>query len=218
MVAHAHSINWEYVIERVRRYNQNPTDDLLYRIGSHTDLLTRDDENLIQYQQGGYLNPIQRYRVLNWLACQDEIEIKGDLALLIFGRDQLTQWLERSRIAYPDFEFYLVFEFHPLHKSGWESGINFSMHWMPTPGAPQPDVECDFPWKLDWECGEMFWGDYPGGFTNQFDFCLDCYPNTLSFATPNSLCEEGDRYTTRSDQEADLMSVAQVLQHFPCIA
>lgn len=207
------SINWHYITERVRRYNQNPSDDLLYRIGTHIDVLTLEDQELIQKQQSGYLNPEQRYRVLNWLACQDEIEIKGDLALLIFGRNQLEEWLERSRQAYPDFEFYLVFEFHPLHKSGWESGINFSMHWAPQPGAPEPDVECDFPWKLFWEIGSMFWNDWmPNG--NQFDFGLSCYPNQESFATPNSFCEEGSRYTTLTEEEADLMSVAQVLEHF----
>jgi hypothetical protein len=57
----------------------------------------------------------------------------------------------------------------------------------------------------------MFWNSYPGGFTNQFDFNVDCYPNQGSFATPGAFCEAGDRYTTPSDEEADLMSVAQVL-------
>jgi hypothetical protein len=207
------TIDWSYITERVRRYNLNPCDDLLYRIGTHVDVLTVEDITLIQ-RQGGYFNPDQRYRVLNWIVCQDELEIKGDLALLIFGRDQLSQWLQISRIAYPDFEFYLVFEFHPMHQSGWESGINFTMHWIPKPGAPQPDLECDFPWKLDWECAVQFWGGYPGGFTNQFDFCLDCYPDQQSFAAPGLFCEQGDRYTRLSDEEADLMSVAQVLEHF----
>ena len=99
-------------------------------------------------------------------------------------------------------------------KSGCEDGICFTMHWMPRPGAPAPDVECDFPWKPYWESGEMFWNEYPGGFSNQFDFNLDCYPNQQSFARPGWVCEEGDRYTTPSDEEADLMSVAQVLEHF----
>jgi hypothetical protein len=195
MVALPDSVNWEYLIERVRRYNENPTDDLLYRIGNHTDVLTMEDSDLIQRQQGGYLNPEQRYRVLDWVvSCQNTIELECDLALPIFGRDQLTQWLEKS-VECPD-------------------GICFSMHWMPKPGAPEPDVECDFPWKLDWETGVMFWGNYPGGFTNQFDFSLECYPNQQSFATPGSFCEEGSRYTTPTDEEADLMSVAQVLEHF----
>jgi hypothetical protein len=208
--------NWEYLTERVRRYNNEPSDDLLYRIGTHLDVLALEDQDLIEQQQGGYLNPQQRYRVLNWLTVQAEagfvgLEIEGDLALLIFGRDQLTQWLEISRQAYPDFEFYLVFEFHPSRRTGWESGINCTMHWMPQPGAPEPDVECDFSWRLYWECGAMFWGDYPNNTTNSFDFSRFCYPNQQSFATPGSFCEEGDRYTTPSDEEADLMSVAQVL-------
>jgi hypothetical protein len=88
------------------------------------------------------------------------------------------------------------------------------MHWTPRPGAPQPDVELDFPWKCYWESGEMFWNEYPGGTTNQFDFNLACYPNQESFTNSRWLCEEGDRYTTPSDEEADLMSVAQVLEHF----
>lgn len=212
MVALPDSINWDYVTERVRRYNEKPSDDLLYRIGSHTDVLTLEDSDLIQRQQGGYLNPEQRFRVLNWIVTSGQ-EIETDLALLIFGRQQLEEWLERSRKAYPDFEFYLVFEYLTQFQSGCEDGICFSMHWAPKPGAPEPDVECDFPWKLYWETGSMFWNDWmPSG--NQFDFCLSCYPSQQSFATPGSFCAEGDRYTTLSDEEADLMSVAQVLEHF----
>jgi hypothetical protein len=212
-------INWNYVADHLRSYNNLPCDvsinhdDLLYRIGSHVDALTPEDCELINCKQKGYLSAEQRYRVLNWLACLDEIEIKGDLALLIFGREQLTQWLEKSQQAYPDYEFYLVFEFHPQYQSGWESGINFSMHWTPKPGAPEPSVECDFPWKLYWEAGEMFWNDWmPNG--NQFDFALSCYPSQESFATPGAFCVEGDLYTTQRFEEADLMSVSQALQHF----
>ncbi len=200
-------INWDYVCERFRRYcsGGNSSDDLLYRIGTHVNIL---NSGVIGCQTE--LFPIQRFEVLNWLACH-EFAIQGDLALLIFGRDQLTQWLERSRIAYPDFEFYLVFEYRTHFQSGCTDGICFSMHWAPKPGAPEPDVECDFPWKLYWEVGSMFWSECMG---NQFDFCLSCYPNQQSFATPGSFCVEGDRYTTLSDEEKDLMSVAQVLQHF----
>ena len=201
-------IDWEYVTERVRRYNEKPSDDLLYRIGTHVNSLAPEDLDLIHRQQGGYLNPEQRFLVLNWIV-KAGLEIDGDLALLIFGRHQLVQWLEQSRQAYPDFEFYLVFEFHDF--KGWEEGINFTMHWMPQPGAPEPSVELDFPWKSYWEGGGMFWNSYPGGFTNQFDFNVDCYPNQGSFATPGAFCSAGDRYTTPSDEEADLMSVAQVL-------
>jgi hypothetical protein len=212
MVALPDSIIWDYLLERVRRYNQAPSDDLLYRIGTHVNILTPDDQRYIE-QHGGILHPQQRYHVLNWLLCQG-IEIKGDLALLIFGHAQLTQWLEKSRQSYPSFEFYLSFEYLTQFKSGYEDGICFTMHWMPKPGAPVPDFECDFSWKLCWEHGEMFWADYPDDAANQFDFCLGCYPNQQSFATPGSFCEEGDRYTTPSPEEADLMSVAQVLNTF----
>jgi len=210
MVALPDSIIWDYLIERVRRYNEAPSDDLLYRIGTHINVLTPDDQYYIDHHRG-ILHPEQRYLVLNWLVCQDGIEIKGDLALLIFGRDQLTKWLEKSRITYPDFEFYLPFEFHPSHRTGWESGINFSLYWMPKPGAPVPDPECDFPWKLFWDSGEMFWNNLPNGTHNDFDFTLSVYPNQGSFTIPGSLCEQGDYYTTPSDEEKDLMSVAQVL-------
>ncbi len=214
MVANPYSINWDYVTERIRRYNQNPSDDLLYRIGNHTDVLTMEDSDLIQKKQGGYLNAEQRYRVLDWIvSCQNAIQLDCDLALLIFGRSQLEEWLERSRQAYPDFEFYLVFEYLTRFQSGCSDGVCFTMHWTPKPGAPEPDVECDFPWKLYWETGSMFWNDWmPNG--NQFDFGLSCYPNQQSFATPNSFCVEGSRYTTLTDEEADLMSVAQVLERF----
>ncbi|MEW6499425.1 MAG: hypothetical protein AB1589_44195 [Cyanobacteriota bacterium] len=209
------SIHWGYVTERVRRYNQNPSDDLLYRIGTHVDVLTPEDLDLIRCHQQGYLNPEQRFRVLNWIVCWG-LEIEDDLALLIFGRNQLEEWLLRSQQSYPIFEFYLAFEVLLKEESGVEPGICFTMHWIPRPGAPEPSVECDFPWKLDWEPGNVFWADWmPGG--NQFDFCLSCYPNQESFAMPNSFCEEGDRYTTLTDEEADLMSVAQVLGHFAAV-
>lgn len=208
-------VNWGYVTERVRRYNQKPSDDLLYRIGTHCDVLTPEDLDLIRCHQQGYLNPEQRFRVLNWVVCQG-LEVQGDLVLLIFGREQLAGWLQRSRQAYPEFTFYLAFEFQPKQESGWDSGTNFTMHWLPKPGAPEPSVECDFPWKLDWERGDMFWNDWmPNG--NQFDFNLSVYPNQESFATPNSFCEEGDRYTTLTDEEAELISVAQVLRHFAAV-
>ncbi len=108
------AINWqalgsspEYVIERVRRYNEAPTDDLLYRIGSYANVLSVEDCRAIE-QQG--FTPEQRYNVLNWIA-KTGLVIEGDLALLIFGREQLTQWLQISRQAYPNFEFYLCFEY-----------------------------------------------------------------------------------------------------------
>jgi hypothetical protein len=209
------SIEWDYVIERVRRYNNEPSDDLLYRIGTHVNTLTLEDQDL-SARQDGNLSPEQRYRVLDWLAVQSAagllgLEIEGDLALLIFGHDQLSQWLERSRQAYPNFEFFLVFEAHPEGMLTGHKGIDFTMYWMPQPGAPEPSVECDFPWKCCWEHGEMFWGGYPGETANQFEFNLFVYPDQHSFATPGAFCSAGSRYTTPSDEEADLMSVAQVL-------
>ncbi len=211
MVALPNTFNWDYILKQVRRYNEKPSDDLLYRIGTHVNALTLEDQDLIERHQGCCLNPEQRFRVLNWLVCQDEIEIKGDLALLIFGRNQLLQWQEISRQAYPDFEFYLVFEFHPLHESGWESGINYSVFWHPKPNSPMPSSDCDFPWRLFWDSGEMFWGNFPGNTKNDIEFTLSVYPNQSSFATPGWVCEEGDRYCSFTDEEADLMSVAQVL-------
>jgi hypothetical protein len=122
------SIDWGYLNERVRRYNETPTEDLLYRIGTHVDVLSVEDCQSISQQ--GFTSE-QRYRVLNWLACcTDLLNDEMDLALLIFGRNQLEQWLERSRQAYPNYEFYLVFEYQEKFKSGFEDGINFTMHWL----------------------------------------------------------------------------------------
>jgi hypothetical protein len=75
-------IDWEYVTERVRRYNEKPSDDLLYRIGTHVNSLAPEDLDLIHRQQGGYLNPEQRFLVLNWIVkagleeelCQSPVE------------------------------------------------------------------------------------------------------------------------------------------------
>jgi hypothetical protein len=212
------SLNSDYITERVCRYNALPCDasfqhdDLLYRIGNHTDVLTPEICGLIHRQQG-WLTPYQRYQVLNWLVCNG-FEIEGDLALLILGRKQLNQWLEISRQAYPNFKFFLVFESHSREQSGWEDGINYTCFWTPSPGAPVPDPEMDFPWKLYWESGEMFWGNFPNGTTNDFEFTLSVYPNQQSFTQKCWVCEEGDYYTTLSQDEASLMSVAQVLEHF----
>jgi hypothetical protein len=211
MVAIPESIDWGYLNERVRRYNENPSDDLLYRLGTHIDVLSVEDCQSISQQ--GFTSE-QRYRVLNWLACcTDLLNDEMDLALLIFGRNQLEQWLERSRQAYPDYEFYLVFEYQDKAKTGWESGINFTMHWVPLPGAPVPDIEYDFPWRSCWDSGEMFWCDYCG-YTNHFDFNLHCYPNQASFTKPGWVCEAGDYYTSLDERDANLMSVAQVLERF----
>jgi hypothetical protein len=211
----AESINWNYITERVTRYNSNPSDDLLYRIGTHVNVLTLEDCSRIasENQQNGALDPEQRYRVLNWILCNG-FQVETDLALLIFGRQQLKQWLEISRQAYPDFEFYLAFEYLTRSKSNCEDGICFSLFWMPKDGAPVPDTELDFPWKLSWDSGDMFWGDRPYGTKNDFDFTLAVYPNEESFAKPGWFCEAGDWYTTPTDDEASLMSVAQVLEHF----
>jgi hypothetical protein len=211
MVAIPESIDWGYLAERVRRYNKTPTEDLLYRIGTHVNVLTPEDCQRIS-QQG--FTSVQRYCVLNWLAsCTDLLNDEMDLALLIFGRNQLEQWLERSRQAYPDYEFYLIFEYQDKAKTGWESGINFTMHWVPLPGAPVPDIEYDFPWRSFWDSGEMFWCDYLG-YTNHFDFNLHCYPDQTTFTKPGWVCEAGDYYTSLDERDANLMSVAQVLERF----
>jgi hypothetical protein len=202
-------MDWNYVIERVECYNRNPSDDLLYRIGTHV--------LLINPSQHGSLSPQQRYRILNWLTCSG-FQIEPDLALLIFGRDKLTQWLEQSRLAYPNYELYLPFEFFPKSRKGWESGINFALYWMPKEGAPVPDPQCDFPWKPHWDLGEMFWGNLPNGTKNDLEFTLSVYPDQRSFTIPGEICSSGDYYTTPTDEERDLMSVAQVLQHFAAVS
>ena len=46
------SLNWDYLLERVRRYNEKPSDDLLYRIGTHVNILTLEDQDLIERNQG----------------------------------------------------------------------------------------------------------------------------------------------------------------------
>lgn len=57
-------INWTYIEERIRRYNESPSDDLLYRIGTHADVLEPDES------RQGQLNVEQRVRILNWIAAQ----------------------------------------------------------------------------------------------------------------------------------------------------
>ena len=206
-------MDWNYITERVQRYNSQPSDDLLYRIASNAEILGSTELYLVDRDQRGQLIPQQRYLILNWLCCNG-FEVEGDLALLIFGRQQLTQWLEISRQVYPNFEFYLCFEYQDGKKTGWESGINCTCFWMPKPGAPVPNTDNDFPWKPYWDTAEHFWITHPSGVTNEFDFTLDCYKSQQSFTDSNWILEEGDWQCTPSDEEADLMSVAQVLEHF----
>lgn len=207
------SIDWSYVKERATRYNAQPSDDLLYRIASHAEILDSTELYLIDREQKGRLIPEQRYQILNWIVCNG-FGIKADLSLLIFGREQLTQWLEISRQAYPDFEFYLCFEYQEKENTGWQSGINYTCFWMPKPGAPMPSTEMDFPWKIYWDTGEMFWCNFPNSTSNDFEFTLSVYCNQQSFTDSNWILEEGDLQCTPTNQEADLMSVAQVLEHF----
>ena len=61
-------MNWSYINQLVRRYNENPSDELLYRIGTQTPVLTQEDMALVFASQSGGLNPEQRYRFLNWPA------------------------------------------------------------------------------------------------------------------------------------------------------
>lgn len=199
-------MDWGYINERLRRYNEQPSDDLLYRIGTHVDVIASGD---------GSLTSKERFEVFNWLECHG-YSINHDLALLIFGKQQLSHWLAVSRQAYPHFEFYLAFEYQDKFKSGFDSGVNFTMHWHPQPGAPVPmsEEETDFPWRTYWVDGASFWGEFPGETTNHFEFNLYCYPDEMGFTRPGWICEEGDWYTMQDEQEASLMSVSEVLQHF----
>jgi hypothetical protein len=104
------SIEWDYVIERVRRYNNEPSDDLLYRIGTHVNALTLEDQDLSARHQDGNLSPEQRYRVLDWLAVQSAAGFtrtrnRGRFSSPDFRTGPAcSQWLERSkRQAYPRF-------------------------------------------------------------------------------------------------------------------
>jgi hypothetical protein len=64
----------------------------------------------------------------------------------------------------------------------------------------------------------MFWGNLPNGTKNDLEFTLSVYPDQRSFTIPGEICSAGDYYTTPSDEERDLMSVAQVLQHFAAVS
>lgn len=216
--------HWQYIGQLVQRYlDLSPDisiehDGLLRRTGDYVGALTAEECQQIDQHQNGWLTPLQRYQVLNWIASGSPLfkEADTDLSLLIFGRQQLEQWLERSHQAYPHFDFYLVFEYQEKFKSGFDDGVNFTMHWHPQPGAPMPlsETETDFPWRPFWDSGEMFWGDFPGRTKNDFDFTLRCHPDETSFTKPGWICEEGDWYTMVDERDADLMSVAQVLEHF----
>ena len=123
-------IDYNYIAHCVNSYNRQQSDLSLLVIASHVDLFDGAELTTIHYKQALQLTPLQRYTVLNWLCCND-FEIKGDLALLIFGRQQLEEWLERSQAAYPHFRFFLAFEYQTQFKSDMEDGINFAMYWEP---------------------------------------------------------------------------------------
>ena len=62
-------MNWDYIIKHCTAFNSLPCgvssrhDDLLYRIGSHIDVLTPQDCTLIA-ERGGTLTAENRYELL----------------------------------------------------------------------------------------------------------------------------------------------------------
>lgn len=86
-------MNWDYLSERVRRYNLAPTqsqrDDLLYRIGTHADLFSPAEQALTD--RLGCLIPEHRACILEWLLLED-FSLRTDLSLTeqIFSPDRLA--------------------------------------------------------------------------------------------------------------------------------
>ncbi|HAA31082.1 MAG TPA: hypothetical protein DCE56_29475 [Cyanobacteria bacterium UBA8553] len=86
------SINWGYVQERVRRYNENPSDDLLYRIGTHADVL-EPDESI-----DGQLSLEQRTRILNWIADQG-YKINHDWMQTMASTDYFATYIPGTEVT-----------------------------------------------------------------------------------------------------------------------
>lgn len=197
-------MDWQYINERVKRYNSAKTtsdrDDLLYRIGTHADLLNPEEA------PDGNLTAEQRCRVLEWLIYEAKAFIDGNLTLLIFGVPQLKEWQRRSEEAYPDFALAIA-----IRQSDLMPHLEFSLHFDPLPGAPEVDPETDFPYRPFWDCAEMFWGHFPNNCTNEFDFILDCYPCQASFAVPGSLMQN---VTVRQPDFDDLFLIDDLLGLF----
>ncbi|MBD1864539.1 MULTISPECIES: hypothetical protein [Trichocoleus] len=198
---------WSYIEERIDRFNQAKTqrdrDDLLYRIGSHADVLDLEDVRIIRDNDGG-LHPEQRFEVLQWMIYSANAEVEGNLVLLIFGQQQLQQWYQQAKAAYPDFEMMLG----ARTALGTEDYLELSLHFQPQAGAPQIDPELDFPWKPFWDAGEMFWGHFPENCSNEFEFILHCYPRQASFTIPNSEMED---WELESEDGPDLFLIRELL-------
>jgi hypothetical protein len=171
---------WSYVEERVKRFNRAKTerdrDDLLYRIGTHADVLDLDDIRLTR-ENNGALTSEQRRAVLEWLLYCADVEIQGNLVLLIFGETQLREWYQQAKAAYPDFELALGVRM----AEGAEDYLERAFCFHPLPGAFKVDPDCDFPWKPRWEMVDYFWGDWGDGCHNEFDLALNVYPDQDCF-------------------------------------
>lgn len=61
-------MDWDYIRSKTKQLNlatsQAQQNDLLYRIGSHANLITFED---VSQLRGGQLTPAMRSRVLTWL-------------------------------------------------------------------------------------------------------------------------------------------------------
>jgi hypothetical protein len=205
---------WSYVEERITRFNQAKTerdrDDLLYRIGSHADVLDLEDIRFIR-ENDGILHPEQRFEVLQWMIYSANAAVEGNLVLLIFGQQQLQEWHQRAKAAYPNFEMMLG----ARTAFGTEDYLELSLHFQPQAGASQINPELDFQGKSFWDAGEMFWGNFPQNCANEFEFILHCYPRQASFTVPHSQIE-GWQLELEEDPDffliRDLLGVLEKIQ------
>ncbi|MBW4490781.1 MAG: hypothetical protein KME12_23655 [Trichocoleus desertorum ATA4-8-CV12] len=198
---------WSYIEERVNRFNQAKTerdrDDLLYRIGTHADVLDLEDVRLVR-ENDGVLHPEQRFEVLQWMFYSADAELQENLVLLIFGQRQLQEWHQQAKAAYPDFEMMLGVR----TALGTEDYLELSLHFQPQAGAPQTDPELDFPWKPFWDAAEMFWGPFPENCSNEFEFILHCYPCQASFTIPHTQAED---WELELEDDPDLFLIRDLL-------
>lgn len=106
----------------------------------------------------------------------------GNLTLKIIGFHQLEKWYQIAKKAYPNFE--MVLDFRKSQES-WE--FEYTFYFQPQLGAPDDISGHDFPIRHDdYQPASFFWGDFPGGYNNDFDFTLSVYPNQESFSRPQT--------------------------------
>lgn len=152
--------------------------NLLCQLGRELKVLS---EREIQAAAPNGLTPQQRCQVIEAALVMARAEFsKKNLLVLVFGYDQLSEWLKRSRQAYPDFDLAMGVRLS-------DDTLEICTFWHPRRGGPAVSTETDFLWKPTWDLWEHFWGGLNG--VNQVEDMLAHYSSQRKFTTKRKVLD-----------------------------